>query len=71
MMTLMEGADDEGWRDDDDVYYYIRWRLKLEGDQSSLIFVKKKINLILATRWYGFRMLVVAAAPLPHTCVHF
>ena len=45
--------------------------MMLEGDQSSLIFVKKKINLILATRWYGFRMLVVAAAPLPHTCVHF
>ena len=24
------------WRDDDDVYYYIRWRLKLEGETENM-----------------------------------
>ena len=33
----------QGWgRDDDDVYYYIRWRLKLEGQTENMSVCTKE-----------------------------
>ena len=37
----------DAWPDDDDVYYYIRWRLELEGEtEKSVLKIEPKQEII-------------------------